>query len=75
MLNLGCTNFIIKIYKIKIGGRTINNLRYADDTTILAEEKDDMEKLLKKLKEDSEKAGLSLNLKKTKIMTTNRNIK
>jgi len=72
---LGCTNFIIKIYKIKIGGRTINNLRYADDTTILAEEKDDMEKLLKKLKEDSEKAGLSLNLKKTKIMTTNRNIK
>jgi len=75
VLNLGCTNFIIKIYKIKIGGRTINNLRYADDTTILAEEKDDMEKLLKKLKEDSEKAGLSLNLKKTKIMTTNRNIK
>jgi len=55
---------------IKIGGRTINNLRYADDTTILAEEKEDMEKLLKKLKEESEKAGLSLNLKKTRIMTT-----
>jgi hypothetical protein len=55
---------------IKIGGRTINNLRYADDTTILAEEKENTEKLLKKLKEESEKAGLSLNLKKTKIMTT-----
>jgi hypothetical protein len=55
---------------IKIGGRTINNLRYADDTTILAKEKEDMEKLLKKLKKESEKAGLSLNLKKTKIMTT-----
>ena len=41
-----------------------------DDTTILVEEKEDMEKLLKKLKEESKKAGLSLNLKKTKIMTT-----
>ena len=50
---------------IKIGGRTINNLRYAEDTTILAKEKEDMEKLLNKLKEDSEKAGLLLNLKKT----------
>jgi hypothetical protein len=56
--------------EIKIGGRTINNLRFAEDTTILAEEKEDMEKLLKKLKEESEKAGLTLNLKKTKIMTT-----
>jgi hypothetical protein len=55
---------------IKIGGRTINNLRYADDTTILAEEKEDMKNLLKKLKEESEKAGLSLNLKKTEIMKT-----
>jgi hypothetical protein len=55
---------------IKIGGRTINNLRYVDDTTILAEEKEDMEKLLKKLIEVSDKARLSLNLKKTKIMTT-----
>ena len=55
---------------IKIGGRTIKNLRYADDTTILAEDKDDMKKLLKKLKEESKKAGMSLNLKKTKIMTT-----
>ena len=53
-----------------MGGRTINNLRYADHTTILAEDKEDMRKLLEKLKEESEKAGLMLNLKKTKIMTT-----
>jgi hypothetical protein len=44
------------IVRIKIGGRTINNLRYADDTTILAEEKEDMEKLLKKLKEEKEES-------------------
>ena len=51
-------------------GRNINNLRYADDTTILAERKRDLEKMLKKLKVESEKAGMRLNLKKTKIMTT-----
>jgi hypothetical protein len=55
---------------LKIGGRTINNLRYADDTTILVEKRAVMETLLKKLKEESEIAGLSLNLKKTKIVTT-----
>jgi hypothetical protein len=55
---------------IKIGGRTINNLRYADGTTILTEDKEELEKFLKKLKEESEKAGMMLNLKKTKIMTT-----
>jgi hypothetical protein len=55
---------------IKVGGRTIKNLRYANDTTILTENKEDMGKLLKKLKEESEKAGLMLNLQKTKIMTT-----
>jgi len=55
---------------IKVGGRTINNVRYADDTTILTEDREDMRKLLKKLKEESVKAGLMLNLKKTKIMTT-----
>ena len=55
---------------IKIGGRTIYNLRYADDTTLLTEEKEDMRKLLKKIKGESEKAGLMLNLKKTKRMTT-----
>ena len=55
---------------IKVGGRTINNLRYADDTTILAEDKEDLRKLLEKLKEESEKTRLMLNLKKTKIMST-----
>jgi hypothetical protein len=55
---------------IKVGGRTINNLRYADDTTILAVHKEDLKKLLKKIKEEIEKAGLMLNLKKTKIMMT-----
>ena len=55
---------------VKVGGRTINNLQYADETTILAENKEDMGKLLKKLKEESKKARLMLNLQKTKIMTT-----
>jgi hypothetical protein len=55
---------------IKVGGRTINNLRYADDTTTLAGEKEDLKKTIKKLKEESEKARLMLNLKQTKIMTT-----
>jgi len=54
---------------IKVGGRTINNLRYADDTTILAEDKEDRRKLLQTLKEESKKAGLMLNPKKTKIIT------
>ena len=54
---------------IKVGGRTINNLRHADDTTILAKNKEDMGKLLKKVKEESEKARLLLNLKKTKTTT------
>jgi pentose-5-phosphate-3-epimerase len=47
---------------IKVGGRTISNLRYADDTTILTEDIEDTRKLLKKLKEESVKAGLMLNL-------------
>jgi hypothetical protein len=55
---------------IKTGGRTINNLRYADDTTVLTKDKEDMTKLLKKLKEENKKAGLMLNLKKTRIMAT-----
>jgi hypothetical protein len=55
---------------IRIGGRNIKNLQYADDTTILAERKRDLEKMLKKLKVEGEKAGMRLNLKKTKIMTT-----
>ena len=53
---------------IKIAGRNINNLRYADDTILLAEREEDMKSLLMKVKEESEKAGLKLNIQKTKIM-------
>ena len=55
---------------IKIAGRNINNLRYADDTTLMAESKEELESLLKKVKEESEKAGLKFNIQKTKIMAT-----
>ena len=54
---------------IKIAGRSINNLRYVDDTTLLAESKEELQSLLMKVKEESEKAGLKLNIQKTKIMT------
>ncbi|CAF1550752.1 unnamed protein product [Rotaria magnacalcarata] len=54
---------------IKIGGRNINNLRYADDTTIMAETADDLQYLLRKVKEESAAAGLKLNMKKTFVMT------
>ena len=53
---------------IKITGRNINNLRSADDTTIMAESKEELKSLLMKVKEESEKAGLKLNIQKTKIM-------
>ena len=53
---------------ILIAGRNINNLRYADDTTLLAENKEELKSLLMKVKEESEKAGLELNIQKTKIM-------
>ena len=53
---------------IKIAGRNINNLRYADDTTLLAESEEELRSLLMKVKEESEKAGLNLNIQKTKIM-------
>ena len=53
---------------IKIAGRNINNLRYADDTTLTAESKEELKSLLMKVKEESEKAGLKLNIWKTKIM-------
>ena len=53
---------------IKIAGRNINNLRYADDTTLMAESKDELKRLLMKVKEESEKDGLKLNIQKTKIM-------
>ena len=56
--------------KIKIGGRNINNLRYADDTTFMAESEEELKSLLMKVKEESEKAGLKLNIQKTKIMAS-----
>ena len=55
---------------IKIAGRNINNLRYADDTTLMAESKEELVCLLMKVKEESEKAGLKLNIQKTKIMAS-----
>ena len=54
----------------KIAGRNINNLRYADDTTLTAESEDELKSLLMKVKEQSEKVGLKLNIQKTKIMTS-----
>ena len=56
---------------IKIAGRNINNLRYADDTTLIAEREEELKSLLMKVKEESEKAGLKLNIQKTKIMASN----
>ena len=56
--------------EIKIAGRNVNNLRYADDTTLMAESKEELKSLLMVVKEDSEKAGLKLNIQKTKIMAS-----
>ena len=55
---------------IKIAGRNINNLRYAEDTTLMAESKEELKSLLMKVKEESEKAGFKLNIQKTKIMAS-----
>ena len=55
---------------IKIAGRNINNLRYADDTTLMAESEEELKSLLMKVKEESEKAGLKLNIQKMKIMAS-----
>ena len=55
---------------IKIAGRNINNLRYADDTTLMAESKEELKSLLMKVKEENEKVGLNLNVQKTKILTS-----
>ena len=55
---------------IKIAGRNINNLRYADDTTLMAESEEELKSLLMKVKEESEKVGLILNIQKTKIMAS-----
>ena len=54
---------------IKIAGRNVNNLRYADDTTLMAESEEGLKSLLMKVKEESEKVGLKLNIQKTKITT------
>ena len=56
--------------RIKIAGRNINNLRYADDTTLMAESEEELKSLLMKLKEESEKVGLKLNIQKTKVMAS-----
>ena len=55
---------------IKIAGRNINNLSYADDTTLMAESEEELKSLLMKLKEESKKVGLKLNIQKTKIMAS-----
>ena len=55
---------------IKIAGRNINNLRYADDTTLMPESEEELKSLLMKVKEESEKVGLKLNIQKTKIMAS-----
>ena len=55
---------------IKIAGRNINNLRYADDTTLMAESEEELKSLLMRVKEESEKVGLKLNIQKTKIMAS-----
>ena len=56
--------------RIKIAGRNINNLRYTDDTTLMAESKEELKSLLIKVKEESEKVGLKLNIQETKIMAS-----
>ena len=56
--------------RIKTAGRNINNCRYADDTTLMEESKEELKSLLMKMKDESEKAGLKLNIQKTKIMAS-----
>ena len=58
--------------KIKTSGRNVNNLRYSDDITVMAESKEELKNLLMRVKEESEKAGLKLSIKKTKIMVSSR---
>ena len=60
----------MRLAGIKMAGRNINNLRYADDTTLMAESEEELKSLLMKVKEESEKAGLKLNIQKTKIMAS-----
>ena len=56
--------------EIKIAGRNVNNLRYADDTTLMVESEEELKSLLRKVKEESENVGLKLNIRKTKIMAS-----
>ena len=56
--------------RVKVGGRNFNNLRYANDTTLMAESEEELKSLLMRVKEESERAGLKLNIKKTKIMAS-----
>ena len=56
--------------RIKVAGRNINNLRYADDTTLMAESEEELKSLLMKVKEENEEVGLKLNIQKTKIMAS-----
>ena len=60
----------LQLARIKIARRNINNLRYADDTTLMAESEEDLKSLLMKMKEETEKVGLKFNIQKTKIMTS-----
>ena len=62
--------FPIFCFEVKIAGRNINNLRYADDTTLMAESEEELKSFLMKVKEQSEKAGLKLNIQKTNIMAS-----
>ena len=62
--------YIMRNAGIKIAGRNVNNLRYADDTTLMAEREEELKSLLMKVKEESEKGGLKLNIQKTKIMAS-----
>ena len=67
--SLGISNYLEEISRIKIARRNINNLRYADDTTLTAESEEELKSLLLKVKVESEKVGLKLNIKKTKIIS------
>ena len=67
MQNVGLDN---SQAEIKIAGRNINNLQYADDTTLMAESKEELKRLLMAVKEENEKVGLKLNIQKTKIMVS-----
>ena len=68
--SLGIFNYLEEISRIKIARRNINNLRYADDTTLTAESEEELKSLLLKVKVESEKVGLKLNIQKTKIMAS-----